>query len=122
MSGKVSVSVSAESEEGFDKNKLRNAVFEPLQEADLIDIRVIGEENLTIEQLSKVKSLYKAKLDPELMEQVKKHCPHLLEKPKKGIMSKQEISETIEELKQLKKELKKMTESKINQKDQTAEE
>jgi len=37
MAGKVSVSIDAESEEGFDKNKLRNAVIEPLQEADLID-------------------------------------------------------------------------------------
>ena len=41
-----------------------------------------GAENLTIQQLSKVKTLYKAKLDPELMEQVKKCCPHLLEEPK----------------------------------------
>jgi len=37
MAGKVSVSINAESEEGFDKNKLRNAVIEPLQEADLIE-------------------------------------------------------------------------------------
>ncbi|MEW6669954.1 MAG: DUF499 domain-containing protein [Thermodesulfobacteriota bacterium] len=36
MAGKIDVSVSATSEEGFDKNKLRNAVLEPLQEADLI--------------------------------------------------------------------------------------
>ena len=36
MAGKVSVSID-ESEEGFDKNKLRNAVIEPLQEADLIE-------------------------------------------------------------------------------------
>lgn len=37
MAGKVSVSIDAESEEGFDKNRLRNAVIEPLQEADLIE-------------------------------------------------------------------------------------
>ena len=37
MAGTVNVNVQAESEEGFDKNKLRNAVIEPLQEADLID-------------------------------------------------------------------------------------
>lgn len=48
-----------------------------LQEANLSVIK-----NLTIEQLSKVKTLYQAKLDPDLMEQVKKCCPHLLEKPK----------------------------------------
>lgn len=35
----------------------------------------------SIEQLSKVKTLYEAKLDPELIEQIKK-CPPLLEKPK----------------------------------------
>jgi hypothetical protein len=40
---------------------------------------VIG---LTIEQLSEVKTLYKSKLDSELMEQVKEKHPHLLEKPK----------------------------------------
>ena len=37
MAGKVSVSIDAKSEEGFDKNKLRNVVIEPLQEADLIE-------------------------------------------------------------------------------------
>ena len=37
MAGKVSVSIDAENEDGFDKNKLRNAVIEPLQEADLIE-------------------------------------------------------------------------------------
>jgi len=37
MAGKIEVSVSATSEEGFDRNKLRNAVIEPLQEADLIE-------------------------------------------------------------------------------------
>lgn len=36
MAGKVSVTVRAESEEGLDPNKLRNAVIEPLEEADLI--------------------------------------------------------------------------------------
>jgi len=36
MAGKVSVSVKAESPEGFDKGKLENGVLEPLREADLI--------------------------------------------------------------------------------------
>ena len=53
-----------------------------LQEADLNDINYLIKNNLTVEQISKVKTLYKAKLDPELMEQVKKCCPHLLEEPK----------------------------------------
>lgn len=37
MAGKVYVSIEANADEGFDENKLRNAVFEPLQEADLIE-------------------------------------------------------------------------------------
>jgi len=37
MAGTVNVNINANSEEGFDKNKLRNAVIEPLQEADLIE-------------------------------------------------------------------------------------
>jgi hypothetical protein len=36
MSGKVTVTVHAESEQGFDKSKLQNGVLEPLKEADLI--------------------------------------------------------------------------------------
>jgi hypothetical protein len=37
MAGTVRVSVEASKNDGFDKNKLRNAVIEPLQEADLIE-------------------------------------------------------------------------------------
>lgn len=37
MAGKVSVSVRAESEQGFDRSKLQNGVMEPLREADLIE-------------------------------------------------------------------------------------
>jgi uncharacterized protein DUF499 len=36
LAGKVSVTVRAESAEGFDKNKLQNGVLEPLRESDLI--------------------------------------------------------------------------------------
>jgi uncharacterized protein YjbI with pentapeptide repeats len=39
-------------------------------------------KQLTIEQLSKVKTLYKAELDPELEKQIKKKYPHLLKEPK----------------------------------------
>ena len=39
-------------------------------------------KDLTIEQLATVKTLYRAKLDPPLLRQVKKQFPHLLEKPK----------------------------------------
>jgi uncharacterized protein YjbI with pentapeptide repeats len=48
-----------------------------LQEADIT--RAI---NLTIEQLAKVRTLYKAKLDPDLEKEVREKYPHLLEKPK----------------------------------------
>ncbi len=37
LAGKVSVKVTAESTNGFDRNKLQNGVLEPLREADLID-------------------------------------------------------------------------------------
>jgi len=37
LAGKVKVTVQAESAEGFDKGKLRNGVYEPLREADLIE-------------------------------------------------------------------------------------
>ncbi len=36
LAGKVSVTVRAESEKGFDRSKLQNGVIEPLKEADLI--------------------------------------------------------------------------------------
>jgi uncharacterized protein YjbI with pentapeptide repeats len=53
-----------------------------LQEADLMYANLVGSINLTIEQLSKVKTLYQANLDPNLLKQVKECCPYLLEKPK----------------------------------------
>ncbi|NIM45710.1 MAG: hypothetical protein GTO54_08835, partial [Nitrososphaeria archaeon] len=37
--------------------------------------------DIEIEQLSEVQTLYEAKLDPELMEQVKKEYPDLLKSP-----------------------------------------
>ena len=49
-----------------------------LEGADLKDVR-----NLTIEQLSEVKTLHLVKnLNPDLMEQIKEKYPELLEKPK----------------------------------------
>jgi hypothetical protein len=59
-----------------------------LECADLINVYLSGANlknviDLTVEQLSRVKTLYKVKnLDPELMHQVKGKFPHLLEKPK----------------------------------------
>lgn len=40
-----------------------------------------GVKSLTVEQLRKVKTLYQAILDSELLEQIKEYCPRLLEKP-----------------------------------------
>jgi hypothetical protein len=37
MAGKVTVTVHAEREKGFDKNTLKNGVLEPLKEANLIE-------------------------------------------------------------------------------------
>lgn len=53
-----------------------------LQGADLGGADLRGAENLTITQLSKVYTLYEAELDSELMQQIKKKYPHLLEEPK----------------------------------------
>ncbi len=55
-----------------------------LSEAYLNDADLTGVSGLTIKQLSKVKTLYKAKLDPELMKQVKEKYPLLLENVKEG--------------------------------------
>lgn len=53
-----------------------------LHGADLMGANLVGAKNLTIEQLSKVKTLNEAKLDPELMEEIERKYPHLLEEPK----------------------------------------
>lgn len=37
LAGKVSVTLRAESQKGFDRSKLQNGVLEPLKEADLIE-------------------------------------------------------------------------------------
>ena len=57
----------------FMRTSLRGVDF------SMADLR--GAKNLTIGQLFKVKTLYKAKLDKELLNQVKEYCPHLLENP-----------------------------------------
>ncbi len=42
LAGSVAVTVRADSENGFDRSKLRNGVLEPLEEADLIKIKGNG--------------------------------------------------------------------------------
>jgi len=57
---------------------LRNA---NLSSADLSHADLSEVLGLNIEQLSTVQTLYKAKLDPVLMAQVKEKYPYLLEEP-----------------------------------------
>jgi len=52
------------------------------EKANLSDVNLTQVKNLSINKISKIKTLYKAKLDPELIEQVKDKYPHLLKKPK----------------------------------------
>jgi uncharacterized protein YjbI with pentapeptide repeats len=51
------------------------------QEANFLGSINYGEENLSIEDLCKAKSLFEAKLDEEILEKVREVCPHLLDKP-----------------------------------------
>jgi len=52
-----------------------------LQKADLRKARLVGAKFLTIQQLSTVKTLYQAKLDPALDGPLREKYPHLFEKP-----------------------------------------
>jgi len=53
-----------------------------LSSANLRGADLQGAKGLTLEQLSTVKTLYEAKLDDDLLAEVKEHFPHLLEEPK----------------------------------------
>ncbi len=55
-----------------------------LQEADLRRANLQNVLNLTVEQVCEVKTLFAAKLDPNLRKQIEEKCPYLLEKPKEG--------------------------------------
>jgi hypothetical protein len=52
-----------------------------LERAQLSRAHLEGARNLTVEQLSTVKTLYRAYIDPPLLEQIQQHYPHLLETP-----------------------------------------
>ena len=52
-----------------------------LKMANLSEAMLRRARNLTIEQISLAKTLYKADLEPELMEQIRERHPYLLEKP-----------------------------------------
>ena len=75
-------------EANLGKAYLREAILEGaflwranLTGADFEKADIRGVKYWTVEELSKVRTLYKAKLDPELEKQVKEKYPHLLEKP-----------------------------------------
>jgi hypothetical protein len=59
-----------------------NMASADLKETDLRGAILAGAINLSIKQISMVKTLYGALLNPELWEQVKKDYPHLLKKAK----------------------------------------
>jgi uncharacterized protein YjbI with pentapeptide repeats len=52
-----------------------------LTNTNLTEANLKGAENLTIDQLSKVKTLYKTKLDEALLIPLKEKCPALFEVP-----------------------------------------
>ncbi|MGB9929145.1 MAG: pentapeptide repeat-containing protein [Methanosarcina sp.] len=52
-----------------------------LENSDFEGAILIGAKNLTVYQLSKAKTLYEAKLDPELEVELKAMYPHLFEEP-----------------------------------------
>jgi hypothetical protein len=43
----------------------------------------VGASNLSVGQLSQVKTLYGAELDEEIRAQIERECPHILQKPKR---------------------------------------
>jgi uncharacterized protein YjbI with pentapeptide repeats len=55
-----------------------------LEGAILLSAHLQGVEGLTVEQLSTVKTLYGAELDPPLLAQIQQQYPHLREKPQRS--------------------------------------
>ena len=52
-----------------------------LEKADLREANLTKVLNLSMKKLSRVKTLHKALLDPELMERISNDYPHLLRSP-----------------------------------------
>jgi len=65
---------------------LRGAYFARtnLKRADLEGADLRGAIFLRAEQLCETKTLYQAELDPSLEQEVRRACPHLLEKPREN--------------------------------------
>jgi hypothetical protein len=77
-----------------------------LQGANLLLARLEGAENLRVEQLSTVKTLYEAYLDPLFLEQIQQQYPQLLEMPedvKKWLQQRNPLLEMPEDVKKLQK-------------------
>jgi Pentapeptide repeats (8 copies) len=66
----------------LEKTTLQLASLEgaSLRGANLERANLKGARNLTVEQLSTVRTLYQAHIDPPLLEQLQQQYPHLLEK------------------------------------------
>ena len=58
-----------------------NLQYTKLANAYLVNTDLIGAKNLTINQLSEVKTLYDASLDDELLIPLKEKYPNLFKKP-----------------------------------------
>jgi uncharacterized protein YjbI with pentapeptide repeats len=67
----------------FKDANLKNANLKhaDLKNSYLFSTDLRGATNITIDQLSEVKTLHESKLDSELIEKVQNCCPHLLEIP-----------------------------------------
>jgi hypothetical protein len=61
-----------------------NLLAAKFEGADFREANLKKAENLNLTQLSKAKTLYKAQLDPELMEKISAEYPHLLRSPKEN--------------------------------------
>ncbi len=73
-------------ENSFKGATLVNADLEGvnLRGANLENTNLKGAKNLTVDQLSKAKTLYNAKLDEDLEKQLRENYPHLFDEPPKS--------------------------------------
>lgn len=71
----------------WDAN-LRGANFDraKMKGVNLFNANLRYAKGLTVSQLSKADTLFKAKIDADLVERLKKVCPHLLESPESKLI------------------------------------
>jgi uncharacterized protein YjbI with pentapeptide repeats len=58
-----------------------NLMLANLKDADFESASLISVSNVDVGKICEAKTLYNARLDEDVLEAVKKHCPRLLEKP-----------------------------------------